>query len=100
MWTYLKKLAGLSAVVIAGSLVPPMATADTQDAPCGLAVNLFCRFLPIAPELESDVDLTQRVPPAPPGVPRCRSNLKPPLTSAPPVAYSSSKRAVVATGQQ
>jgi hypothetical protein len=43
-----------------------VATADPDDDPCGLAVNLFCRFLPMAPELDGDVDLTKQLPPAPP----------------------------------
>jgi hypothetical protein len=65
MWRYLSTLAALIGVVAAGSLMPPVATADPDDDPCGLAVNLFCRFLPIAPELDGDVDLTKQVPPAP-----------------------------------
>ena len=65
MWRYVSTPAALIGVVVAGSLMPPVATADTEDDPCGLAVNLFCRFLPIAPELDGDVDLTKQVPPAP-----------------------------------
>jgi hypothetical protein len=85
-------------VVIAGSLVPPVATADTQGDPCGLAVNLFCRFLPIAAELEGDVDLTRRLPPAPPG-PTMPVESQVPADLCAPVAYSSSIRAVAATRQ-
>ena len=44
----------------------PVAPADSDDDRCGLAVTLFCRFLPIAPELDGDVDLTKQLPPAPP----------------------------------
>jgi hypothetical protein len=65
MWWYLSTLAALIGVVVAGSLMPPVATADPDDDPSGLAVNLFCRFLPIAPELDGDVDLTKQPPPAP-----------------------------------
>jgi hypothetical protein len=38
------------------------AAADTGDNPCELAVNFFCKFVPIAPDLEDDVDLTQQQP--------------------------------------
>jgi hypothetical protein len=65
-WRYVRTLAAVIAVVVAGSLMPPVATAAPDDDPCGLAVNLFCRFLPIAPELDGDVDLTKQPPPAPP----------------------------------
>jgi hypothetical protein len=30
------------------------------DNPCELAVNFLCRFVPIAPDLEGDVDLTRQ----------------------------------------
>ena len=45
------------------SLAAP-ASAEPGDNPCDLAVNFFCRFVPIAPHLEGDVDLTQQLPPA------------------------------------
>jgi hypothetical protein len=66
MCRHVSTLAALIGVVVAGSLMPPVATADPDDDPCGLAVNLFCRFLPMAPELDGDVDLTKQLPPAPP----------------------------------
>jgi hypothetical protein len=37
--------------------------ADTADDPCGLAVSYLCRFMPIAPDLDGDVDLTAPLPP-------------------------------------
>ena len=39
------------------SLAAP-ASAEPGDDPCELATNFFCRFVPIAPHLEGDVDLT------------------------------------------
>ncbi len=45
------------------------ASADPADNPCEFAVNYFCKFIPIAPELEGDVDLTQQLPPADPNAP-------------------------------
>jgi hypothetical protein len=35
------------------------AAADPADDPCQLAVSFLCRFVPMAPELDHDVDLTQ-----------------------------------------
>ncbi|KAA0120598.1 fibronectin-binding protein [Mycolicibacterium sp. P9-22] len=60
-----KRLAGgvLAAVMAAGvvQLVPPEGTVRAED-PCALAVSLLCRFMPIAPDLEGDVDYTQQLP--------------------------------------
>ncbi|MGU3500938.1 fibronectin-binding protein [Mycobacterium sp. C31M] len=60
-----KRLAGgvLAVVVAAGvvQLVPPEGTDHAED-PCALAVSLLCRFMPIAPDLEGDVDYTQQLP--------------------------------------
>lgn len=38
------------------------ASAEPGDNPCELAVTFLCRFVPIAPDLENDVDLTQLQP--------------------------------------
>lgn len=35
------------------------AGADPADDPCQLAVSFLCRFVPMAPDLDHDVDLTQ-----------------------------------------
>ncbi|MCW2730231.1 MAG: hypothetical protein JWR13_1047 [Mycobacterium sp.] len=35
------------------------AGADPADDPCQLAVTFLCRFMPIAPGLDHDIDLTQ-----------------------------------------
>lgn len=48
-------LASIGAVVV---LAAP-ANADPADDLCGHTVSLICGFLPIAPALEHDVDLTQ-----------------------------------------
>lgn len=42
------------------------AAADPVTDPCQLAFSLFCRFVPMLPELEHSVDLTQNQPPADP----------------------------------
>jgi hypothetical protein len=64
----------MAMVVTAGVLGAQIAlavpsVADPTDDPCGLAVSFFCRFVPIAPELDGDVDLTTQVPPADPAAP-------------------------------
>jgi hypothetical protein len=46
--------------VVAGALgLAPTAGADPADDPCQLAVSFLCRFVPMAPDLDHDVDLTQ-----------------------------------------
>lgn len=65
------KLTPMKAVVLTAGVVSAqiaLAVPPTDD-PCGLAVSFFCRFVPIAPELDGDVDLTTQVPPADPAAP-------------------------------
>jgi hypothetical protein len=45
------------------------ASAQSGDNPCDLAITFLCRFVPIAPDLEGDVDLTNQLPPADPNAP-------------------------------
>ena len=53
---------------------PGAAVADPGGPDCPLAMILMCKFLPVAPDLDEDVDLTQPspqpsadvAPPAPP----------------------------------
>lgn len=48
-----------------GSAAP--AGAQPVDNPCDLAIGLLCQFLPIAPQLDHDIDLTvEQVPALPP----------------------------------
>lgn len=42
--------------------------ADPAGDPCVLAVSFFCRFVPIAPDLHGDADLTKQLPPVDPAV--------------------------------
>jgi hypothetical protein len=51
-------------VLPAFSVPPGTAEADPSDEPCGLAVAILCRFAPIAPGLDEDLDLTKQQPPA------------------------------------
>jgi hypothetical protein len=43
--------------------------ADPGSNPCQLAFSLFCRMVPIAPDLDRNLDLTQGQPPADPAAP-------------------------------
>jgi hypothetical protein len=45
------------------------ASAEPGDNPCDFAINSICRFIPIAPDLEGSIDLTQQLPPADPNAP-------------------------------
>jgi hypothetical protein len=38
------------------------ASAEPGGNPCELAITFLCKFVPIAPELDHDVDLTQQQP--------------------------------------
>jgi hypothetical protein len=49
----------------AGWLAPPA----FADDPCPLSLSFMCRFLPVAPDLDGDIDLTQQLPPANPQEP-------------------------------
>ena len=48
-----------SASALALGLAAP-ATADFPDDPCPLSVAFLCSFLPIAPDLDHNIDLTQQ----------------------------------------
>jgi hypothetical protein len=45
-------------ILSAGMPVAPSGFAESSDDPCELALNFFCRLLPIAPDLDHDIDLT------------------------------------------
>ena len=49
-----------AAVLTAGLLLAAPANADPGDNPCELAISFVCRFVPIAPDLDDDIDLTQQ----------------------------------------
>jgi hypothetical protein len=51
-----------AAALMAGLLLAAPATADPGDNPCELAISFVCRFVPIAPDLDDDIDLTQPQP--------------------------------------
>lgn len=55
------------AALAAGLFLATPASAD--DNPCELAINFLCRFMPVAPDLDHDIDLTQQLPVADPNAP-------------------------------
>lgn len=63
MLLLVKTLIAFTCTVIGGMLLPAPAIADPSEDPCQLAVSFLCRFVPVAPELDGDVDLTQQLPP-------------------------------------
>lgn len=65
----LLRVLAATAALVAGTLLAAPAGADPGDNPCELAINFLCRFVPVAPELEGDLDLTQQLAPADPQTP-------------------------------
>jgi hypothetical protein len=59
-------LVASAGLMLTGWVPPWKAAADPSDDPCPLAVALVCRFLPVAPNLDGDIDLTKQLPPADP----------------------------------
>jgi hypothetical protein len=66
-------LIGSAGVVLAALILPATATADPADDPCALIASFLCRFVPIAPDLDGDVDLTTQVPATDPATPPAES---------------------------
>ena len=60
---------GAAVALAAGVLMAAPAAAEPGNNPCEFAVSYFCRFVPTAPDLEGDVDLTQQQPPVDPNAP-------------------------------
>jgi hypothetical protein len=55
-----KRFLALAIGVAASALgVAAPAAADPVNDPCQLAVTFLCRFMPMAPDLDHDIDLTQ-----------------------------------------
>ena len=54
-------MAAATALAVATLFAVP-ASADPSDNPCELAINFLCRIVPIAPDLDHDLDLTQQHP--------------------------------------
>jgi hypothetical protein len=65
--------AAIAAAAVAVSLSGP-AAADNSGGPCTLTLSLLCRLVPMAPDLDHDVDLTTQLPPADPNSPAAVSS--------------------------
>jgi hypothetical protein len=52
----------VAAAVAAAAFFATPANADPNDSPCELAISYFCKFIPVAPDLDHDIDLTQQQP--------------------------------------
>ena len=61
--TVAKLFIASAGLVIAGSVLSAPAFSDSTEDPCALAVSFLCRFIPMAPKLDGDVDLTTQLPP-------------------------------------
>lgn len=53
---------GAAGALATAVLIASPATANPGDNPCDLAINFLCRFVPVAPDLDHDIDLTQQQP--------------------------------------
>jgi hypothetical protein len=62
----MKTLLYAVAIPVTGIGLSGAPASAAPDNPCDLALGLFCRFLPLAPDLDGDVDLSTQVPLAPP----------------------------------
>ena len=58
----LRVIGAVAALWVAPTVWTAESTAEPATDPCQLAVSLLCRFIPMAPELDSDVDLTRPEP--------------------------------------
>ncbi len=69
------RLGILATALLAGHAagLPAAALAEPVTDPCSLSVTILCHFVPMAPDWEGDIDLTQNQPPADPTVPEPES---------------------------
>jgi hypothetical protein len=64
-----KAMALLVGIALVSTAEPARASAAPGDDPCTPAVSFICRFVPVAPELDGDVDLTKQLPSVDPTAP-------------------------------
>jgi len=57
------------AAAAAATMFATPANASPAEDPCELAITFLCQFMPIAPDLDHDIDLTVDQPPVDPAVP-------------------------------
>ena len=68
-----RTLIAAAAALAAGTLFTVPASAEPGDNPCEFTINYVCKFIPIAPDLKRDVDLTKDQPLADPDAPQLDS---------------------------
>ena len=68
-----RTLIAAAAALAAGTLFTVPASAEPGDNPCEFTINYVCKFIPIAPDLKRDVDLTNDQPLADPDAPQLDS---------------------------
>lgn len=59
MYVVKRAAIALTAAVTTGLCVAPPADADPGFDPCHASVMLLCRFVPMMPDLDHDIDLSQ-----------------------------------------
>jgi hypothetical protein len=59
----LRAVLGRMLLAAAFAVAAGMAAAEPGENPCELALSFVCHFVPIAPDLDQDVDLTQQLSP-------------------------------------
>ena len=59
----------VTSTVAAAAVFATPANAEPGDNPCELAVTFLCRFVPVAPDLDHDIDMTQQQQPVDPSAP-------------------------------
>lgn len=59
--------AAIATLLAAAGTFTSTAWADPGSDPCAQTTIPFCRLIPMMPDREGDIDLTQQQPPAPPG---------------------------------
>jgi hypothetical protein len=76
-WILTHAAALLLGITLVSTAEAAPAGADPSDDPCRLGLSPVCAFLPIAPDLDGDVDLTEQLPEA--------NSPAPQISSPPPV---------------
>ncbi len=58
----LRRVLPVVGVALVLGALAPTAAAQPGDNPCTVAVSFLCPFIPTAPDLDGDVDLTTQLP--------------------------------------
>lgn len=66
---FTKALITAAAMAVTAVLSSVSAGAQPGPPPCEFALSFICNVIPMAPNLDHDVDLTEQLPPADPNAP-------------------------------